>query len=263
MATRDVTDDASNPDLSAPGDSDKVLIVDVSTTPDSLKEATVANLFANRTMAIKDANFTIQDDGDTSKQAKFQASGITAGQTRTITIPDADLTIVGTATTQTLTNKTLTTPTIADFINATHAHTAASSGGTLTTKDTLGGSAGNNTIASGTTAYLYIFAGVAPSTTEADTQFGVPVGGTLRNFRVRTRSAQPGTGSLVFTVRVAAANTSITATVASGAAAGLVSDTSNTASISAGQNLSISVVNNASSASAQIAMWSLELDVST
>jgi hypothetical protein len=40
--------------------------------------------------------------------------------------------VVGTTDTQTLTNKTLTTPTIASFTNATHAHTAAASGGTLT-----------------------------------------------------------------------------------------------------------------------------------
>jgi hypothetical protein len=40
--------------------------------------------------------------------------------------------VVGTTDTQTLTNKTLTTPTIGSFANATHGHTAASSGGTLT-----------------------------------------------------------------------------------------------------------------------------------
>jgi hypothetical protein len=40
--------------------------------------------------------------------------------------------IVGTTDTQTLTNKTLTTPTIASFTNATHAHTATATGGTLT-----------------------------------------------------------------------------------------------------------------------------------
>lgn len=40
--------------------------------------------------------------------------------------------VVGTTDTQTLTNKTLTTPTISSFANATHGHTAASSGGTLT-----------------------------------------------------------------------------------------------------------------------------------
>lgn len=40
--------------------------------------------------------------------------------------------VVGTTDSQTLSNKTLTTPTIASFTNATHGHTAASSGGTLT-----------------------------------------------------------------------------------------------------------------------------------
>jgi hypothetical protein len=40
--------------------------------------------------------------------------------------------VVGTTDTQTLSNKTLTTPTIASFTNATHGHTAAASGGTLT-----------------------------------------------------------------------------------------------------------------------------------
>jgi hypothetical protein len=40
--------------------------------------------------------------------------------------------VVGTSDSQTLSNKTLTTPTIASFVNATHGHTAASGGGTLT-----------------------------------------------------------------------------------------------------------------------------------
>jgi hypothetical protein len=40
--------------------------------------------------------------------------------------------VVGTTDTQTLTNKTLTTPTIGSFTNATHTHTSAAAGGTLT-----------------------------------------------------------------------------------------------------------------------------------
>ena len=39
--------------------------------------------------------------------------------------------VVGTSDSQTLTNKTLTTPTIGDFTNAQHAHTDAASGGTI------------------------------------------------------------------------------------------------------------------------------------
>ena len=60
------------------------------------------------TITVKDANFTLQDDGDTSKQLKFQLYGITASTTRTLTVPDASTTLVGTDVTQTLTNKRIT-----------------------------------------------------------------------------------------------------------------------------------------------------------
>lgn len=40
-------------------------------------------------ITLTDLNFTLQDDGDTTKQMKFQLSGITTGQTRTITAPNA------------------------------------------------------------------------------------------------------------------------------------------------------------------------------
>lgn len=62
--------------------------------------------------SVKDADFSIVDDGDITKVAKFQASGITTATTRTFTLPDANTTLVGTDATQTLTNKTLTSPTI-------------------------------------------------------------------------------------------------------------------------------------------------------
>lgn len=65
------------------------------------------------TLTIKDTNFTLQDDGDTTKQAKFQLSGLTTATTRTYTLPDVTDSIVTLTATQTLTNKTLTSPTIA------------------------------------------------------------------------------------------------------------------------------------------------------
>lgn len=40
-----------------------------------------------------DSSFRIQDDGDATKQIAFQASGITSGQTRTLTPPNANATI--------------------------------------------------------------------------------------------------------------------------------------------------------------------------
>lgn len=51
--------------------------------------------------------FRVQDNADATKQIAFEASGITTATTRTITMPDANLTVVGTDTTQTLTNKTI------------------------------------------------------------------------------------------------------------------------------------------------------------
>lgn len=67
----------------------------------------------SNTVTLKDTLFTLQDDGDTTKQLRFQLSGITTATTRTLTVPDASDTIVTLAATQTLTNKTLTSPSIA------------------------------------------------------------------------------------------------------------------------------------------------------
>lgn len=60
--------------------------------------------------SLSDSTTYIIDNLDTSKKAQFQASGITTATTRTYTLPNADTTVVGTDTTQTLTNKTITTP---------------------------------------------------------------------------------------------------------------------------------------------------------
>jgi hypothetical protein len=50
---------------------------------------------------------------------------------RTYTLPNYDATLATVAGTETLTNKTLTTPTIGDFTNANHNHQNAAGGGTL------------------------------------------------------------------------------------------------------------------------------------
>lgn len=86
------------------------------TNTQTLQNKTLDN---TNTVTLKDTLFTLQDDGDTSKQVVFQLSGITTATTRTLTVPDASITLVGTTNTQTLQNKTL------DNTN------------TVTTKDTL------------------------------------------------------------------------------------------------------------------------------
>lgn len=62
---------------------------------DPILSQTVSNktIDNTNTVTVKDANLTIQDEGDTTKQVKFQLSGITAGQTRTVTPPDSNTTI--------------------------------------------------------------------------------------------------------------------------------------------------------------------------
>ena len=87
------------------------------------------------TITVKDSSFTLQDNSDTAKQARFELSGITTANTRTVTLPDSNTTVpiasqiltfsgptaartytladssatlVGTAAAQTLTNKTIT-----------------------------------------------------------------------------------------------------------------------------------------------------------
>jgi hypothetical protein len=73
------------------------------------------------TITVKDSLFTLEDNTTTTKKLMFELSGITAATTRTLTVPDANTTIVGTTATQTLTAKTLTSPAITTDIRATTA----------------------------------------------------------------------------------------------------------------------------------------------
>lgn len=58
-------------------------------------------------LPVTDNTAVVKNNADNTKQLKFDLSGLTTATTRTITVPDANMTLVGTATTQTLTNKTI------------------------------------------------------------------------------------------------------------------------------------------------------------
>lgn len=62
------------------------------------------------TAPFTDTFSIVKGSADPTKQLRFEVDGFTTNTTRVVTVPDADLTMVGTTTTQTLTGKTFTNP---------------------------------------------------------------------------------------------------------------------------------------------------------
>lgn len=141
------------------------------------------------------------------------------------------------------------TPSASNFLRGDQTWAAVSGGGIL-----FASNAAADGVAAGATSYYG--AGVADGSV-AIKSWGSPVDCTITRSYFRTNSAQPGTGSMVVTVYVEGAATAITWTIAAGGAATLLSDTTNTASVAAGNRVSFQVVNNASGTSAQVLDFSL------
>jgi hypothetical protein len=70
------------------------------------------NTGATGPSTVSDSVFRIQDNGDATKQLAFEVSAISTSTTRTLTVQNSSDTLVGRATTDTLTNKTLTAPVV-------------------------------------------------------------------------------------------------------------------------------------------------------
>lgn len=110
------------------------------------------------------------------------------------------------------------------------------------------------TVASGATVYGCAFSGSSLSASEGTRRNMSSMNGVLKCFYVVTSTSQPGTGSLVCTLRRNTSNTSMVVTIAAGSAAGVFSDTVNTQDVNGltGAVFGVMMVNNASSTSAAL-----------
>ena len=89
--------------VAGPGGSDTQVQYNNTGTLNGISGAT----FDGTNLNLQDSLLRIVDNADTSKKVQFEASGITTATTRTLTLPNANTTLVGTDATQTLTNKTI------------------------------------------------------------------------------------------------------------------------------------------------------------
>jgi len=156
----------------------------------------------------------------------------------------------------------ITTPSNGQVLtyNSTSSLWENSTPSTLVSRSFLGVNQNGTIALSGTTYGSFIYSGFNAS--ESARIFVVPYACTMKNFYVRIFSAQSATGSLVFTVRNNATDTSVVTTIAAGSAAGTEANSgANSASFVAGDNCAIKVVNNATVLSATVNNTSIMVEI--
>jgi len=133
-------------------------------------------------------------------------------------------------------------------------------GGTHKYSDVMVAHGSNGTVAAGATNYLC--PGIATiSAVAISTNW--PITGTAKRLTVRMNSAQPATGTLVFTVMIVGLDTSIVVTIPAGGTSGSYPDITHTEALVAGNSVRFKIVNNAAGPSGQIGSVTLELEGDT
>ncbi len=164
--------------------------VDVSTDTLLLYNAGTGIWTGLITGIFSDASFTLQDDIDPTKQARFQTAGFTTGATRIFTLPDATTSLAGLAVAQTFSAKQTLSNANNDLGTSTGTGTT-----NLATGVILNGS--TKTVNIGT-------AGVSGSTTNVT--IGSAVAGALGTLTINSPTVT--FGSTVSAIAMAAANVS-------------------------------------------------------
>jgi hypothetical protein len=124
-------------------------------------------------------------------------------------------------------------------------------------KQALGCTLLGATVGAGATVYASLYS-TTTTTVNGNARIPVPFAARVVEWRVRTHSAQPGTGSLVVTLERAAVPVS-TITIAAGSAANTFASGAVSLDWSAGQTINFGITNNAAAASAQIGMFVVEM----
>jgi hypothetical protein len=110
-----------------------------------------------------------------------------------------------------------------------------------------------DTLTAGGTRFGALFGGsVNHNASDANRRTPILSNGTISKLYIMTNTAQPATGSLVCTLRKNSVDQALTVTIAAGSAAGVFTDLVNSVSVTAGDQIGMKFVNNATGTSAAI-----------